>query len=82
MSSSEIVVATSSATSTSRPRLELPPPSEVSAATTSPVIRLISGSATSSRVRSETAQKSVRWRGERAELMSIRTGRIPASTAR
>ena len=82
MSSSEIVVATSSATSTSSPRFAPPPPSEVSAATTSPVIRLISGSETSSLVRSGRAQKSADFGGLRQELMSTSTGRIPASTAR
>ena len=60
-----------------------PPPPEVSAATMRPVIRLISGSATTSRVRSGTAQNpAADIRGERFALMSSSSGRMPASTAR
>ena len=60
----------------------MPPPSEVSAATTMPVITLISGSEPSSLIRSGTAGRSIRTGASSAELMSKRIGRIASSSAR
>ena len=83
MSSSEIVVATATATSTSAPSASPPPPFEVSAATTRPVIRLISGSAAIKRTRNEIAGIPPLTRGATSDsLMSSSTGRIPVSRIR
>ena len=78
MSSREIVVATPIATRTVTPRLSAP----AIAATTTPVITLIIGSARSSRQRSGRASISALVRGVDERLMSINTGRIPASIVR
>ena len=56
MSSSEIVVATTTRDQHVEPEVVGPPLSAVNAATTRPVIRLISGSAASSRTRSGSAE--------------------------
>ena len=83
VSSSEIVVATATAISTSAPRAAPPPPDEVRAATTRPVIRLMSGSAVIIRTRRGIAEIGAVSRGVVSLLwMSIRTGRIPASRIR
>ena len=83
VSSSEIVVATATATSTSAPRAAPPPPLEVSAATTKPVIRLISGRAAIRRTRNETAGISPLTRGATSDsLISSSTGLIPVSRIR
>lgn len=72
------MVATPIATRTDTPRLSAP----AIAATTTPVMTLIIGSAISSRQRSGSASIRVSTRGETARLMSIRIGRMPASIVR
>ena len=82
VSSKLTVKETNSAISTATPSASVPPPFEVSAATTMPVITLISGSEPSSFTRSGTAGRVIRTGVSRAELMSKRIGRIPISSAR
>ena len=59
VSSKLMVKETNSAISTLIPSASVPPPSEVSAATTTPVITLISGSEPSSLTRNGTTGRSI-----------------------
>ena len=82
VSSKLIVNETNSAISTFRPRASVPPPSDVRAATTTPVITLISGSEPSSLSRSGTVGRSRRTGTSSSSLMSKRIGRIASSSAK
>ena len=82
VSSKLIVKETKRAISTLMPSASVPPPFEVSAATTMPVITLISGSEPSSLTRSGTTGRSIRTGTSRLELMSKRIGRRASSRAR
>ena len=74
--------ATARATTTFRLSACTPPPSEVSAATVTPVITFISGSDASSFTRSGIERRPIFTGVSNAALMSKRIGRIAISSAK